>query len=682
MSEIMPQQELRRLSSGVCEVGRGREVWVYTPWMTFRPAPARAPVRTDAHDAVLVLEAHALAESVTAAVLSGLPGAHVAKAVDRQSFLQALHDARWSLVVVSFDLEGYAGQHALRDAQQRTSAPLIAIGTAPETAAVVAALGTGAADFIERARLQDVGPAAVRILAREGASPRGSDEQDARMAQAAAWLAERNATVLFDEHWMVSNCSRGVAAVLGYEAADLIGQPVEAFFRGMPEASALLLRLRNSTGGEPFHDCGWMLRRDGLRMWAEITCVADVGADGRPHRFCLTVRDATLQYRASQSVRLQADAAAAATSARNLFLGSIAHELRSALAPISTSAILLEGQALEPPRQERLVGIIRRNAASAARLLDDLLTFSTASENKLALRIGEVNLNRLVTECIYAAQHQAIAAGVDLRVEFSTTQVESQLRCDAARVQQVLVNLLGNAIKFTPLRGTVWVRTACDDESFYIEVADTGAGIDPAVLPFIFEPFEQGGSEVTNRYGGFGLGLAICAAIARQHGGRIVASSAGVGQGASFRLCLPRGGARADFPARARTETAPLHVLYVEDHADAADAMRYALTTLGWTMTHAATCASARALVHESGESFDVILADLGLPDGSGLELGNELCRHLPVVALTAYGAPLAMEGFASQLMKPAEITDVQRALLRAVAIHRAAAAEGAGACS
>lgn len=640
--------------------------------------PARAPLRPESDDAVLVLEAHARAASITDAVLAGLPRLHVAEAVDRQGFLEALHEGRWSLVIVSFDLEDYPGPHALRDAQQGTSAPVIAIGTSPGTAEVVAALRAGAADFIERARLQDLGPVAARFLAREGPAPRMLEEQDVRMAEAAAWLAEGNAMVLFDEHWRVSDCSRGVAAVLGYEADDLIGEPVETFFRGLPEASDLLVRLRRSGGG-PFHDCGWMLRRDGLRMWAEIACVADVGADGRPQRFCLSVRDATLQYRASQSVRLQADAAAAAASARNLFLGSIAHELRSALAPISTSAILLERPLLEPLRHERLVGIIQRNAASAARLLDDLLTFSTASENKLALRIAEVNLNRLVTECTYAAQHQAIAGGVDLRVEYSATEAQSQLHCDAARIQQVLVNLLGNAIKFTPPRGRVWVRTGCEDGHFYVEVADTGAGIEPDVLPFIFQPFEQGGAAVTSRYGGFGLGLAICAAIARQHGGRIVASSAGAGQGATFRLCLPRDGAHADAPTRASRETVPLHVLYVEDNLDAADAMLYALTTLGWTMTHAASCASARALVQESGESFDVVLADLGLPDGSGLELGNELCRHLPIVALTAYGAPLAMDGFASQLMKPAEITDVQRALLKAVAARRGAAAESAG---
>ena len=508
-------------------------------------------------------------------------------------------------------------------------------------------------------------------VSRPSVSASPAAEHDARFAQATARLAELHAMVLLDEHWIVTDCSRGVYAVLGHAPADVVGRPVEAFFGGLPDASGLLQRLRDGAGPEPFCDSGWMLRRDGLRLWAEITCVADGGSDGHAQRFCLTVRDATLQYRASQSVRGQADAAAAATMTRNLFIGSIAHELRAALAPIATSAILMERQPLEAVRHDRLVSIIRRNAASAARLLEDLLTFSTASENKLLVRLEDVDLHRLVAECAEAARPQAMAGEIDLRLELTATPDQARLRCDPDRIRQVVVNLLGNAIKFTPADGSVLVRTAFDQQGFSIEVADSGIGIDPAALPFIFDPFEQGGSDITRRYGGFGLGLAICAAIARQHGGEVVASSPGPGRGSSFRLCLPPDDARRGADTREPREQVSLRVLYVEDNADAADAMRYALTTLGWTMTHAATCASARALVAEQGSSFDVVLADLGLPDGSGLELGTELCQHLPIVALTAYGAPLAMDGFATQLIKPAEIAEIQRALLKAVALHR-----------
>lgn len=391
---------------------------------------------------------------------------------------------------------------------------------------------------------------------------------------------------------------------------------------------------------------------------------------GGVHRSWLTVRDATLQYRASQSLRGQADAAADATMARNLFLGSVAHELRAALSPISTSAMLLERQRLDPGRHERLVGIIQRNTALAARLLEDLLTFSTVSENKLLMRPQQVDLHGLLLECTDAMRQQVTAAGVGLRLECLASKEQALVHCDPDRIRQVLVNLLGNALKFTPAGGSILVQTGCGAEGFWISVADTGIGIDPAALPFIFDPFEQGGGEVTGRFGGFGLGLAICAAIASQHGGAVTAASAGPGRGATFRLCLPADGDRPETVERGAREPVALHVLYVEDNEDAADAMRYALNTLGWTMAHASTCASARALVAAEEDAFDVILADLGLPDGSGLELGVELGERLPLVALTAYGAPLAMQGFVSQLIKPAEIVEVQRALLKAVAVQ------------
>ena len=636
------------------------------PAMSVHRAGGSSPFT--AADAVLVLDARAFAHSVTAAVHAASPGARVVAVADRPGFLEALRAGPWALVIVSFDVPEFPGLLALRDARSLARAPMIALAAHPDPGLADAAIREGAEVCVARVRSNELAANVARLL--ERAAAQSGQGPDLRFARATAALAQRDAMVLLDRDWRVTDCSRGVTAVLGYQAADLVGQPVETLFAEAPESDAFLRRLLAWSGREPFGDSAWMVRRDGLRMWAEVTCVTDPGADGQAQRFCLAVRDATLHYRASHSLRNQADAAAAATAARNLFLASIAHELRGALAPISTSAIVLERKALEPAQLARLLGIVRRNAASAARLVEDLLTFSTASENKLVMRDEEVDLNSLVAECADAAQHPALAAQVALRVEFACPAAQARLKCDAERIRQVVVNLVGNAIKFTPPGGSVHVRTSCGEDGVEIEVIDTGAGIDPASLPFIFEPFEQGGANVTAQFGGFGLGLAVCSAIARQHGGSIVASSPGRGQGATFRLSLPRHGARPGPRGRPAHQPRTLRVLYVEDNADAADAMRYALASLGWTMTHAATCTRARELVGDAQHSFDVVLADLGLPDGSGLELGQELCRQLPVVALTAYGAPLGMQGFASQLIKPAEIGDVQRALLRAVAVH------------
>ena len=621
--------------------------------------PPRAPGA--AQPVVLVLSAPERRQPLTDALLEALPSAHIEHVRDPQQYARVLRGGGLALAVVTVDPADASRMAAIL--QARHACPVLAVGPAEQTRLIVDAVRHGAADYVADTRLHELGPAAARLVR---ARPVAAADRDP--AHTARWKEGREAVLVLDRHWIVAGGSPSVAEVLGHEPASLAGQPLEVLLPDTIESSALLERLRGCSAGESLADAAWMLRRDGLRMWAEITC--EVEGHGPKQRFRLVVRDATLQLRASQFLRGQADSAAASAGARNLFLGSVAHELRSALAPISTSAILLERNVAEPARQERLFGIIRRNAESAARLLDDLLTFSTASESKLLLRVRDVDLHVLLAECTDVARQAATAAGVELRVDCAATHEQARLRCDPDRIRQVLVNLLGNAVKFTPAGGSIRVRTSGSAEGFAVEVSDTGVGIDPAALPFIFDPYEQGGGDTTRRFGGFGLGLAICAAIARQHGGKVVASSAGPGQGSTFRLCLP---ANAQ-PASAATdprEPSALHVLYVEDNADAANAMRYALGTLGWSMTHAGTCAAARALASRDGHPFDVVLADLGLPDGSGLELGAELGNSSPFVALTAYGAPLAMQGFASQLIKPAEISEVQRALLKAVAVHR-----------
>ncbi|WP_427914917.1 ATP-binding protein [Ramlibacter sp. MMS24-I3-19] len=484
-------------------------------------------------------------------------------------------------------------------------------------------------------------------------------------AQAAAvasgtWDDDRQVLLELDDTWTIVACNAGCESVLGHRAQDLLQQHIGILFDDTDVVDKLKDGHRKASG--------WMLRRDGLRMWADVTCSAPMLHVGGSPRRVLSAFDATLQYRASQALRRQADNAASSTAARDLFIGSIAHELRAALAPISTSAAIMDRQLVQPsavPVPERLVGIVRRNAAAAARLIEDLLAYSTLSAGKLVLRPAPLNLDRLVADTLDSLRHAAQAKQVQLQ-EHLCAQARP-VHADNARLEQVLLNLLGNAIKFTPAGGRVAVTTSCGPSHATVEISDTGRGIDPDVLPFIFDPFEQGGSDITGQHGGFGLGLAISAGIVAQHGGRLVATSDGRDRGATFRLSLPLG--RQGEAPMDRPRAGPLRVLYVEDNLDAADAMRYALGTLGWQMVHAGTCAGARALVSSAGgAAFDVVLADLGLPDGSGLELGRDLSRDLPVVALTAYGAPLALQGFADQLIKPADICEVQRALLKAVA--------------
>ena len=320
---------------------------------------------------------------------------------------------------------------------------------------------------------------------------------DADFAHATAWLGQSQAMVALDRDWVITACNAGVQPVLGHEPSQLVGLPLARLFDDHALPGSLFQRLTSAARSGQARESGWMQRRDGLLMWAEVTSVPDLDAQGAASRYCLFIRDATLEHRASGALRVQADAAAARAASRNLFIGSVAHELRAALAPISTAAAIMERQAPEPAMQQKLAGIVRRNAASAARLVEDLLEFSTLSARKLVLRPTLVDLHRVVGDCVDAARPLAIAAG--LHLELALDAGDAHLHADADRIRQVVTNLLGNAVKFTPAGGRVFVRTSATATDFTIEVADTGAGIEPGLLPFMFDPFEQGGGEVTGR---------------------------------------------------------------------------------------------------------------------------------------------------------------------------------------
>jgi CheY-like chemotaxis protein len=219
------------------------------------------------------------------------------------------------------------------------------------------------------------------------------------------------------------------------------------------------------------------------------------------------------------------------------------------------------------------------------------------------------------------------------------------------------------------------VRTWQEDGQFVLEVADNGIGIDPEALPRIFSAFEQADREVSQRFGGLGLGLAIARGLVAEHRGELTASSAGRGHGATFTLRLrpqfPVAAAQAAGPDREATDRGGWKLLLVEDNQDAAETVVMVLESYGYQVTHVSTCADAIRTAQR--ESFDIVLTDLGLPDGSGIDVGRALSRSVPVVALSGYGATpdlqrSAMAGFAGHLVKPAEPQAIHAALQKALA--------------
>jgi len=283
--------------------------------------------------------------------------------------------------------------------------------------------------------------------------------------------------------------------------------------------------------------------------------------------------------------------------------------------------------------------------------------------DRRAVPIGDV-VNRAIEVCRPDIEARRLHFGSDLGPCAACI-----VYADPARLQQVFWNLLKNAIKFTPHGGCVGVRCRLEGGQILAEVTDSGEGIDPAMLRHVFQPFEQGGSRVTRQFGGLGLGLTISKGFVEMHGGEISAHSGGKGAGATFTVSLPvhalgESGRPSRHPAEAPEQAAgsipPLRILLVEDHGDTAVMMQYLLTSQGHEVETAGDVATAVAAA--GAKPFDLLVSDLGLPDGNGVDLMRTLRQRghaFPGIALSGFGQEEDIRrsreaGFAAHLIKPA----------------------------
>lgn len=352
-----------------------------------------------------------------------------------------------------------------------------------------------------------------------------------------------------------------------------------------------------------------------------------------------------------------------ANAAKDDFLAVLSHELRTPLTPaLAAVSGLLRTPAADPAELRESLNLICRNIELEARLVDDLLDVTRITRGKLRINSTPVDLNAVLQDALAMTQ-------ADLREKRLTSVVDLAqgplwVRGDAARLAQVFSNLLGNAAKFTPSGGQVSVRSLLADSKVRIEIADTGIGIAVEILPQIFDPFRQGHVGTTRRFGGLGLGLSVAKGLVEAHGGTITVQSGGHNQGANFTVELPAlqdGSVPAAAPPSLPQEGAtarPLRVLLVEDHEDTRLILSRLITRWGHTVTTASTVAQARQVLSES--TFDLLLSDLGLPDGSGLEVVMKLreSSRIPAVAMSGYGmdadiAKAHAAGFTEHVVKP-----------------------------
>jgi signal transduction histidine kinase len=377
------------------------------------------------------------------------------------------------------------------------------------------------------------------------------------------------------------------------------------------------------------------------------------------------------------------DAAERANQFKDGFLAMLSHELRTPLTPALIAAASLREDVRLPSDVRAQAGMIERNIALEARLIDDLLDLTKVSHGKLLLRPEASDLHALIELAIDVLRHEATDKGIV--IDQALNARHRVFLVDPGRFQQVVWNLLRNAIKFSRNGSRVSVRTlglTSPDAKTWIrmEVSDTGLGIDPTELDRIFLPFEQGDAAGDHRFGGVGLGLAIARAVVVAHGGRITASSAGRNRGATFAVELPgaiepprvtaKGGPRVSigFTPPPRPSVRALRLLLVEDHANTLEAVTYLLQRDGHHVVAAATAAAALAAA--AVETFDYVISDIGLPDRSGIELMRELrsTYRLRGVALTGYGMEDDLirardAGFTHHLVKPVSVAELRRVI-------------------
>ncbi len=504
------------------------------------------------------------------------------------------------------------------------------------------------------------------------------------------------AIFMLDANGIITTWNAGAEGIKGYTPGEIIGRhfsifyPEEEIRAGKPERELETARTQGS-----MEDEGWRLRKDGSRFWANVIITAVFDESGELRGFAKVTRDITEKKQAEETQRALLEQREArliaeeerrrvensyrisqeANRAKDEFLMTLSHELRTPMTAILGWARLLPNMAPEDPLFREAVASISRGAQLQARLIDDVLDVSRIISGKLRLSREQIDVARVIAAAIETVKPTADAKRITITAALSAL---GTIVGDATRLQQVVWNLLTNAIKFTPKQGTITVSARRAASQLQISVTDSGEGIDPSFLPHVFEPFRQAENPSTRTHGGLGLGLSIVRYIVEAHGGTVSASSKGRGHGATFTVSLPIGALqpavvdpqtplgipvdRALPPNRLRN----VSILVVEDDNEARDMIAAVLRQSGASVIAVESAAAAReqlAQIHPR-----VILTDIGMPVQNGYQFARELradpaMKDVKLVALTAFatvGRPdrSDFDRYLSKPIDPADLID------------------------
>ena len=359
------------------------------------------------------------------------------------------------------------------------------------------------------------------------------------------------AVFTFDRDELITSWNPGAQTLFGYGPDEIIGQPAEILFTPEDRETGFFQQQMDAALRDGFTLCErWELRRDGSRFFGSGTLTPLV-ENGRPVGFVKIQHDLTVQREMLDARReaeeerarlLLAERAARQeaehnSAAKDRFLASLSHELRTPLAPMQMALFALEREKRLSASGREMIQMIGRNLEAEVQLIDELLDVSRIVHGKLEFKREPMDVHECVHRAVEVCHADILAKKLRLTVDLAAAH--HAVDGDTARLRQAFWNLLKNAAKFTPAGGTITVRSSNPaPDTLVVEVIDSGIGIDPAALPKIFSAFEQGGAQITQRYGGLGLGLAISHAVVQAHDGELTAASDGPGQGATFQVLL------------------------------------------------------------------------------------------------------------------------------------------------
>ena len=484
---------------------------------------------------------------------------------------------------------------------------------------------------------------------------------------------EEYAIYLLDPNGTIMTWNHGAEKIKQFAASEIIGKHFACFYTAEDvaanrpqknlDAAARLGHIR---------DQGLRVRKDGSTFLADVVITALLNDDGELRGFSKVTRDLTDQMRARE-IEAEKIAAVRANAAKDDFLAKLSHELRTPLTPALAAASYMAENVRElPAKFSDDIHLIRRNVQLEARLIDDLLDLTRISTGKIDLHPQSVDAHDVADDALKMVRSDVYRKKQTLSTDFAAT--DHQIWADPVRIEQVFWNLINNAVKFTPAGGEISIKTWNEDGHLRFVITDSGIGIAEEKQGKLFDAFEQGESGTSRQFGGLGLGLAICKNLVELHGGTIQVNSRGRGYGTSASVQLKCFyGAEItrpisdDLPDNAQSS----RLLLVEDHVDTRRVLERLLAGFGYTVAVAGSVEEALAVYRN--EEFDLILSDIGLPDGTGYDLiaKAKRIRDVTGVALTGYGMSEDVRrsqeaGFAFHLTKPIDAGELRSVLRKA----------------